>query len=124
VGAPEAPHEVGWVAVADPLADLLYCQVGLDQQAPRLRPTAREAVRFNVLGLLDLVVAVSLAVLLGLPGLVAVTPSTDALRLLPLALVPTVPVPLAVALHIVSLHRLRTATRPEEDRAVHVPAAG
>ena len=82
------------------------------------------AVRFNVLGLLGLIVAVSLGVLLGLPGLVAVTPSTEALRLLPLALIPTVPVPLAIALHIVALHRLRTATRSEEDRAVHLPAAG
>jgi hypothetical protein len=90
---------------------------------PRRAAAVAGAVRFNVLGLLDLVVAVSLAVLLGLPGLVAVTPSTDALRLLPLALVPTVPVPLAIALHIVSLHRLRTATRPEEDRAVRVRAA-
>jgi predicted RND superfamily exporter protein len=80
-------------------------------------------VRFNLLGLLDLVVAVSLAVVLGLPGLVAVTPSTEALRLLPLALILTVAVPLAIALHIVSLYRLRTAIRPEEDRAVRVRAA-
>src|ERR671930_624864 len=84
---------------------------GLLARAPR----RAAAVRFNVLGLLDLVVAVSLGVLLGLPGLVAVTPSTEVLRLLPLALVPTVPVPLAIALHIVALHRLRTATRSEED---------
>ena len=91
---------------------------------PRRAAAVAGAVRFHVLGLLDLAVAVSLGVLLGLPGLVAVTPSTAALRVLPLALVPTGVVPLAIALHIVSLYRLRTATRPEEDRAVHVPAAG
>jgi hypothetical protein len=38
-----------------------------------------------------------------------VTPSTEPLALLPLALVPTVAVPLAIALHIVSLRRLRPA---------------
>jgi hypothetical protein len=91
---------------------------------PRTTAAVAGAVRFNVLGLLDLVVAVSLGVLLGLPGLVAVTPSTEALRRLPLVLVPTVPVPLAVALHIVALYRLRAATRREEDRVVHVAAAG
>jgi hypothetical protein len=91
---------------------------------PRRAAAVAGAVRFNVLGLLDLVVAVSLGVLLGPPRLVAVTPSTEALRLLPLALILTVAVPLAIALHIVSLHRLRTATRSEEDRAVHLPAAG
>ena len=67
------------------------------------------AVRFNVLGLLDLVVALGLGVLLGPPWLLGGTPSTEALRLLPLALVPTVAVPLAVALHLVSLRRLGAA---------------
>jgi hypothetical protein len=33
-------------------------------------------------------------------------------------------VPLAVALHIVSLLRLRTAAWPEEDHTARVPAAG
>jgi len=80
------------------------------------------AVRFNVLGILDLVVAVSIAFLL--LGLVEVTPSTAPLRLLPLALIPTAAVPLTVALHIVSLRRLRSAAKPEEDRAGRLPAAG
>ena len=65
------------------------------------------AVRFNLLGLLDLIVAVTLGVLLGLPGLLAVTPSTEPLRLLPLALIPTAAVPLAITLHLVALQRLR-----------------
>src|SRR5215207_2533539 len=58
------------------------------------------AVRFNVLGILDLVVAGVIGFLL--LGLVEVTPSTAPLTLLPLALIPTAAVPLAVALHIVS----------------------
>ena len=69
-------------------------------------------VRFHVLGILDLIVAASIGFLLF--GLVEVTPSTEPLRLLPLALIPTVPVPLALALHIVSLRRLRTAAWYEE----------
>ena len=68
------------------------------------------AVRFHVLGILDLIVAGSIGFLL--IGLVEVTPSTAPLLLLPLALVPTVAVPLALALHIVSLRRLRTAAKP------------
>jgi hypothetical protein len=43
-----------------------------------------------------------------------VTPSTEPLSLLPLPLVPTVAVPLAIALHLVSLHRLHVTARPEE----------
>jgi hypothetical protein len=80
------------------------------------------AVRFNVLGILDLVVAGIIGFLL--LGIVEVTPSTAPLTLLPLALIPTGAVPLAVALHIVSLCRLRIAAKFEEDRAAHVPAAG
>jgi hypothetical protein len=85
------------------------------------------AVWFNVLGILDLVVALSLGFLAGLGPWrpLDVTPSTQPLALLPLALIPTVAVPLAITLHIVSLRRLRTAARPEEDRDEHLlPAAG
>ena len=44
------------------------------------------------------------------------TPSTLALTVLPLALIPTTGVPLAVALHVTSLGRLRRAavSRPAE----------
>jgi hypothetical protein len=79
------------------------------------------AVLFNVLGILDLVVAGILGFLLF--QLVEVTPSTAPLFLLPLALIPTVAVPLAITLHIASLRLLRTATKPEEDRAGHLQAA-
>jgi hypothetical protein len=79
------------------------------------------AVLLNVLGILDLVVAGILGFLLF--RLVEVTPSTAPLFVLPLALIPTVAVPLAITLHIVSLGRLRTATKPEEKRAGHLQAA-
>src|SRR6266536_1064800 len=71
------------------------------------------AVRFNVLGILDLVVALGIGFLAGLGPWrpLDVTPSTGPLALLPLALVPTVAVPLAIALHIVSLGRLRATVR-------------
>src|SRR5215204_3663065 len=89
------------------------------------RGTGRAAaVRFNVLGILDLAVAVSIAFLLGPFGPFEVTPSTAPLRLLPLALIPTTAVPLAIALHIVSLRRLGTAAKPEQGEARHLPAAG
>jgi hypothetical protein len=76
------------------------------------------AVRFNLLGILDLAVAVTIAFLAGLDSL-AVTPSTEPLTLLPLALVATVAVPLAVALHIVSLRRLRPLARPRAGQPGH-----
>jgi hypothetical protein len=63
------------------------------------------AVRLNLLGILDLVVAGALAYLLA--GPIDISPTTEPMLLLPLALIPTVPVPLAIALHIVSLRRLR-----------------
>jgi hypothetical protein len=84
-------------------------------------------VRFNVLGIVDLVVAVGIG-LLAAPApanLLPVTPSTEALATLPLVLIPTTVVPLAVALHLISLRRLnatRRATAPTARSAV--PAAG
>jgi hypothetical protein len=85
------------------------------------------AVWFNVLGIVDLVVAVSIGYLAGLgPNrLLHVTPSTEAVALLPLALIPTTAVPLAIALHLVSLRRLRAAARPDATVGGHtVRAAG
>ena len=87
----------------------------------------RRAVWFNLFGILDLVVALSVGFLAGLGPWrpLEVTPSTEPLSLLPLALVPTVAVPLSLALHLVSLRRLRAAARPEGDRTGDlVPAGG
>jgi hypothetical protein len=71
------------------------------------------AVWFNIMGLVDLVVAVGIGFLAGLgpARLLDVTPSTEAVALLPLALIATTAVPLAVALHIVSLRRLHAMSR-------------
>jgi hypothetical protein len=80
----------------------------LARQLARGHAVRGAAVRFHVLGILDLVVAAGIAAMVT-SGLLDVTPSTDLLRLLPLALVPTAAVPLAVALHIVALRQLHTA---------------
>jgi hypothetical protein len=82
------------------------------------------AVWFNLFGLLDLVVALSIGFLAGLGPWrpLEVTPSTEPLSLLPLALVPTVAVPLSIALHLVALRRLRPTIRPAEDRGGQVLA--
>ena len=57
-------------------------------------------------GLADLIDAATLGVLLGL-GLFAVEPTTEIRAFLPLALLPTVAVPVAITLHIVPLRQLR-----------------
>lgn len=74
------------------------------------RRTSRKAlVWFNLLGIVDLVVAVGIGALAG-PGPVQLmhpSPSTAAVTQLPLLLIPAAAVPLAAALHLVSLTRLR-----------------
>ena len=83
------------------------------------------AVWFNLLGILDLVVALGIGFLAGLGPWrpLAVTPSTEPLSLLPLALVPTVAVPLAIALHLVALRQLHAAARPKQRQGGQVLAA-
>ncbi|MGP3913219.1 hypothetical protein [Nonomuraea sp. 10N515B] len=86
----------------------------------------RRAVWFHVLGIVDLVVAVTIGFLAGLGSLrpLDVTPTTEALSLLPLALVATGAVPMAIALHIVSLRRLRAIrSLPRQDGHL-LPMAG
>ena len=75
----------------------------------------RRAVWFNILGLVDLVVAGVVGVIAapGLARLLVVSPSTEAISLLPLVLILTTIVPLATALHLVSLRKLRVAREPE-----------
>lgn len=71
----------------------------------------RSAVWFNILGLVDLVVALGLGFVAAPAAvrLLLVSPSTEAISLLPIALIPATLVPLAAALHLVSLQRLRAA---------------
>jgi hypothetical protein len=66
------------------------------------------AMAWNVLGVLDLVVAVSLGVTTT-PGplhLIGATPSSGLLSVLPLVLVPTFLVPLSFLIHVVSMRHL------------------
>jgi hypothetical protein len=68
----------------------------------------RRAVWFNVLGLLDLVVATAIGVTAapGVAHVLSLSPSTAQIALLPLVLIPTTVVPLAVALHVLSLRKI------------------
>jgi hypothetical protein len=68
----------------------------------------RRAVWFNILGLVDLVVALAIgfAAAPAVVRLLVVSPTTEAISLLPLALIPATVVPLASALHLLSLRRL------------------
>src|ERR1700758_3610848 len=75
----------------------------------------RRAVWFNILGLLDLVVAIVIGVTAapGVAHVLSTSPSTEQIALLPLVLIPTTVVPLAVALHLLSLRKLAvTAQSP------------
>jgi hypothetical protein len=84
--------------------------------ARRLAHGARKgAVWFNIMGIVDLVVAVGMGFLAGLgpTQVLHVSPSTLAVTVLPLVLIPTTAVPLALALHVVSLRRLRVTPRPD-----------
>ena len=71
----------------------------------------REARRFHWYGIGDLVVALTIGFFAGLGPwlLIDVGTTTEALALLPLALVPTTAVPLTIALHVASLRRVRAA---------------
>jgi hypothetical protein len=110
-------------------ADLGDIAVGLTAPlvARRLaRGVHQAAVRFHLLGILDLVVAITIGYLAGLGPyrLLDLTPTTEPLSMLPLALVATVAVPTALALHIVTLRQLRTTDQPRQDQAEPVVSAG
>ena len=77
----------------------------------------RRAVSFNALGLVDLIVAVGLGITtnMGPLQLFETTPTSELVTQFPLALVPTFLVPLAFAVHIVSLWQVfRGSWRSEE----------
>jgi hypothetical protein len=90
------------------------------------RGDRRGARQFHVLGIVDLTVALAIGFLAGLGPFrpFEITPTTEALGLLPLVLIPTAAVPLVIALHIVSLRRLREMARSEISQADLVRAAG
>jgi hypothetical protein len=83
----------------------------------------RGAKWFNILGITDLVVAMTLG---GLTGyhVIHVPPANSAISLLPLAVIPTVEVPVLLVLHIMSLRRLRSAPPAARPAAESLSAAG
>jgi hypothetical protein len=90
------------------------------------RGDRRGAMRFHLLGILDLIVALAIGFLAGLGPFrpFQITPTTEPLGLLPLVLIPTAAVPLVIALHIVSLRRLRELGRSKADQADLLKVAG
>jgi hypothetical protein len=73
----------------------------------------RRAFWFNVAGLADFAVAFTIGFLAG-PGraqLLHLSPTTEQISVLPLVLIPTAGVPLLLALHVISLAKLRARTR-------------
>lgn len=93
-------------AVLAGVGDIL---VGVSAPFVARRLSRGRAVWFNLSGILDMVVALTLGFLGALgPFRLPITPSTAEVALLPLALITTTVVPLALALHVTSLLRLRT----------------
>jgi hypothetical protein len=93
--------------IGDVLIGLTAIPAARSLRAGRTGP----AVVWNLLGLLDLVVALTMGAISG-PGparLLTVTPSTAALGVLPLVLFPTYLVPFWIVLHAVSLRTLAAA---------------
>jgi hypothetical protein len=84
----------------------------------------RRAVLFNVLGLTDLIVAVTLGVTTnrGPAQLFLTTPSSTLLTQFPLTLVPTFLVPLVLVLHVISLRQMIDGRwAAESDRGLTPP---
>lgn len=86
----------------------------------------RSAVWFNALGIVDLVVAFTIAFTAGpgRPQILPATPTTELVGYLPLVLIPTVMVPMALALHVVSLTKIRATARAARLAALPAAAAG
>ncbi|ORA35926.1 hypothetical protein [Mycobacterium aquaticum] len=72
------------------------------------------ATWFNILGLADLIVATTIGVAAapGIAHVLSLYPTTEQLALLPLALIPTTVVPLAAALHVLSLRKIAVRSAP------------
>jgi hypothetical protein len=82
----------------------------------------RAALWFNAFGMTDLVAALTLGAVTAYQ-LIHVTPSGAPISELPLALVPTVGVPLLFAVHLTSVSALVRTRRTATPAAVRVPAA-
>jgi hypothetical protein len=82
----------------------------------------RGALWFNVYGMTDLIVALTLGALTGF-GLLNVTPSSAPIAEMPLALIPTATVPLLFVLHIAAVSALVRAPRTPLPAAAPLAAA-
>jgi hypothetical protein len=83
----------------------------------------RAALWLNAFGLTDLVVALTLGTLVGFQ-LIHTSPSGAPISAMPLALIPTVDVPLLLALHIASVSALIRAPRAPRPATAPLTAAG
>jgi hypothetical protein len=85
----------------------------------------RGALWFNVLGILDLTVAVAIGFVAAASPyqLLHTDPSTDAVGVLPLAIIPTLLVPFALVLHVASIQRLRGSHAGETSAGSNLHAA-
>jgi hypothetical protein len=82
----------------------------------------RAALRFNVFGMTDLVVALTLGAVTAY-HLLNITPSGAPISELPLALIPTAAVPLLFALHVTSVSALVRARRAPRPATAPITAA-
>jgi hypothetical protein len=100
------------VGLAAPLVGLAYAR------APRERAGLVRA--WNVLGILDLVVAVTMgfATAPSALRLIDVQPTSELMTMMPMVLIPTFLVPLSIVLHVASLKKLR---RDEAKRDARQP---
>jgi len=120
--------QLPWLfAVPAGVGDLLVGLTALGAASALRRGDMRAALGWNALGLLDLAVAIGIGVA-SAPGplhLVTTTPSTLALTVPPLVIIPTFLVPLSIWLHVVSLRSLLSrgrVTRAEAPEAVALAA--
>jgi hypothetical protein len=101
------------------LGDLLIGLTAPGAAAALKRGNTSRAILWNVMGLLDLAVAVTLAVGTGLSPLefIQASPSSAVLSLAPLVVVPSFLVPLDIMLHVISLTGLLRLRSPRQNMA-------
>ncbi|WP_214405301.1 hypothetical protein [Pseudonocardia lacus] len=87
----------------------------------RAGTAGRGPVWFTVLGMLDLVIALTVGTAAGLLG---VQPTMAAIGVPPLALIPTAAVPLAFGLHVLALQRLRAGAPGSGGQPLNASGAG
>jgi hypothetical protein len=112
------PAGIGDIAIGllAPVVALAYARAPSD--------TAGLVRTWNVLGILDLVVAVTTGFITA-PSLiqpVVTYPNSEMMTVLPMALIPLFLVPLAIVLHIASLTKLHRATAPKGNRMASASA--